>query len=194
MNRLMTPRLITPEDLLLMPEGGRFELVDGQLLERPVSVQSSIIGARLIRRLDHYCEENNLGWVFNSENGYQCFPGSPNLVRKPDVSFIHLSRLTADLLTQGYARIPPDLAVEVISPNDLAHEVEQKVELYFRAGVRQVWVIIPETRTVRVCRSNGSDTRLHETDALAGEEVVPGFQCLVRDLFPPPLPGGNANS
>jgi Uma2 family endonuclease len=188
MNMPVTMPLLTPEDLLRMPDGNRFELVDGRLKELNVSVQTGIIGARVIWRLNNHCEPNNLGWVLTSENGYQCFPDRPNLVRKPDVSFIQASRLTAELLAQGFARIPPDLAVEVVSPNDLAHEVEEKIELYFQVQVRLVWVIVPETRTVRVCRPNGSDSRSREQDTLAGEDVVPGFQCLVRDLFPRPLP------
>lgn len=65
--------------------------------------------------------------------------------------------------------------------------MEEKIELYFRVNVRLVWVVIPEMRTVRVCRPSGSDARLHEQDTLTGEDVVPGFQCLVRDLFPRPL-------
>jgi Uma2 family endonuclease len=188
MNMLVTVPTLTPEDLLRMPDGNRYELVDGRLKEMNVSVQTGIIVARVIWQLNSHCVPNNLGWVLASENGYQCFPDRPNLVRKPDASFIQASRLTAELLAQGWARIPPDLAVEVVSPNDLAYEVEEKVELYFRVNVRMVWVVFPETRTVRVCRPTGSDTRLHEQDTLKGEDVVPGFACLVRDLFPPPLP------
>ena len=52
--------------------------------------------------------------------GYQCFPHDPGLVRKPDVSFVRYGRFPGGVLPEGWAKIPPDLAVEVVSPNDTA--------------------------------------------------------------------------
>jgi Uma2 family endonuclease len=61
------------------------------------------------------------------------------------------------------------------------------VEEYLRVGVKLVWVISPESRTVRVHRPDSSDTRLHEDDELTGEDVIPGFRCRVGDLFLPAM-------
>ena len=98
-----------------------------------------------------------LGWAFNADNGYQCFPHDPGLVRRPDVSFVRYGRFPGGVLPKGWAKIPPDLAVEVVSPNDTAYELEEKLEDYQKVGVPLVWVIYPNSRTVRVHRRRWYD-------------------------------------
>ncbi|MBI3466041.1 MAG: Uma2 family endonuclease, partial [Planctomycetes bacterium] len=104
---------------------------------------------------------------------------------KPDAAFIRFGRLPGEQLPIGYVRIAPDLAVEVTSPNELAEEVESKIDDYLAAGVRLLWIVNPTRRTVRIHRANGTIGWLREHDTLDGEDVLPGFRCAVRDLFPP---------
>src|SRR5205814_10386571 len=108
----------------------------------------------------------------------------PRKMRKPDGSSIGQERLPEGPSSEGYLYIPPDLAVEVISPNDSAYEVDAKVVEYLNAGVPLVWVINPEARTVRIHRHDGSASWLREKDELSGEDVLPGFRCRVADIFP----------
>jgi Uma2 family endonuclease len=175
-----------PEDLLSMADSGHYELIDGEPRERHVSVLSCLISSEVNRLLGDHCRERGLGWLFTSELGYRCFPWKPRRVRRADVSFIRADRLTARILSEGDCTIPPDLAVEVISPNDLASELNLKIEEYLRAGVRLVWVVDPEVRIVQVFRANGSGQWLREQDSLSGEDVVAGFECQVAALFPIP--------
>src|SRR4051812_22322085 len=108
-------RPITPEDLLAMPDGEQYELVDGQLVELNVSLLSSWVEAEIVGRLVIYVRENDLGWVFSSTNQYRCFPWRPNMIRKPDASFIRRGRITsAQVKTNGFATVVPDLVVEII--------------------------------------------------------------------------------
>ena len=86
-----------------------------------------------------------------------CFPDAPAKVRKPDASFIRRGRLPGEALPDGFCPIPPDVAAEVVSPNDLAYEVDEKVGEWLRAGVRLVWVINPRARIVAVHRRSTSD-------------------------------------
>lgn len=176
-----------PEDLLTMPEGERFELVDGQLLEKPMGAESDWVGNRLNSRLTNFIESRNLGLTFGSEAGYQCFQDAPSKVRKPDGSFVAKGRLPADRPPKGHIRIAPDLAIEVVSPNDLYYEVDQKVDDYRDAGFRLIWVVNPDNRTVKVY-AEGQERwqELTDTDELDGGDVLPGFRCKVGDLFPPP--------
>jgi Uma2 family endonuclease len=174
----------TPEELLAMPDLKGYELVDGHLVERHMSRLSSWVGGRVHRFLDIFAEQNQLGWVWPADQGYACYADAPGKVRFPDVSFIRKERLPDALTSEGYTYIPPDLAVEVISPNELAYEVENKVVEYLDAGVALVWVINPEARTVHIHRGNGSVGWLREQDELSGEDVVPGFRCRVAVLFP----------
>jgi Uma2 family endonuclease len=175
----------TPEDLLAMPDGENYELVDGQLVERKMGAESSWIGGNLYFALRSHCKDPGVGWVWPADNGYQCFPHAPRLVRRPDVSFIRAGRLPGGQLPKGYVRIPPDLAVEVVSPKDLAYEIEERVDDYLRAGVPLIWVIYPNLETVFIRRSNGTLTQLRQNDELTGEDVIPGFCCRVGSLFPP---------
>jgi Uma2 family endonuclease len=174
----------TPDDLLEMPDGACFELVNGQLVERNVSALSSIVAAKLCQILLTFCDAHQLGWVLSSECGYRCFPKDPDRIRRPDVSFVDRARLPVNRLAEGYVTIAPDLAVEVISPHDRAYDVEEKVQEYLEAGVKLVWVVNPPTQTVRIYRGDGSITGVRAADELSGEGVLPGFRCRVGELFP----------
>ncbi|MGH7200569.1 MAG: Uma2 family endonuclease [Planctomycetaceae bacterium] len=180
-------RRYTPEDLLTMPDGDRYELIDGHLLELEMNAMSSLVGLKLNRRIDNFVEAHALGWAFQADCTYQCFPHRPGLVRRPDGSFIRRGRLPREQLERGHVRVSPDLAIEVVSPNDLAAELEAKILDYFLAGVRLVWVVYPESRTLIVHRPGGSMQRLRERDDLCGEEVLPGFTCRIAELFPAEL-------
>ena len=179
-----TERRYMPEDLLTLPDGEHFELVDGRLVETDMGAEASWIANRVGMLVTRFADEHKLGEVFNAECGYQCFPDDPARVRKPDVSFIARERLAGGI-PAGHIRTAPDLAVEVVSPNDLFYEVLSKVEEYLRAGVRMVWVVDPSTRSVQVSRADGSWVRLRADEDLHGEEVLSGFVCRVSDLFLP---------
>jgi Uma2 family endonuclease len=176
---------VTPEELMAMPDGGHYELIDGELRERRVSALSNLIALETGRILGNYNREHDLGWLFAADHGYQCFPWKPGRIRRADVAFIRRERYSWDEITSdGFTTIAPDLAVEVVSPNDLASkDVEEKIDDYIRAGVRFVWVIHPITRTVYVIRGDGTGYRLRTEDELSGEDVIPGFRCRVADLF-----------
>ena len=73
--------------------------------------------------------------------------------------------------------------MEVVSPNDLYYEVDTKVQEWLGAGVRLLWIINPDARTVRVYRAEGSDASKRAEDEISGEDVVPGFCCRVREFF-----------
>jgi Uma2 family endonuclease len=188
MNKLLTTPTYTADDLLKLRDGDRYELVDGYLVEHDMSTLACWIAGELLILLGNFCRAQRLGWVFPPDTTYQCFPQRPNLVRKPDVSFIRLGRLPGEQFPEGHTPIAPDLAVEVVSPNDLFEEVLAKVQEYLGAGVRLVWVISPATRTALIYRADGTIAGVREGGDLDGEDVVPGFRCPVRDVFPPPPP------
>ena len=177
-------QIYTPEDLLTMPDRKKYELVDGHLVERQMSLLSSWVGGQLHFELSRFLREHQIGWAWPSDQGYACFPNSPRKLRFPDVSYVSKRRLPAGLTSDGYIYIPPDLAVEVVSPNDLSYEVERKTIEFLDAGVPLVWVIDPEARTVRIYRGDGSSGWLREDGELSGEGVLPGFRCRLTTIFP----------
>ncbi len=100
--------------------------------------------------------------------------------------------MPGDVAPKGWVKIPPDLAVEVISPNDRVYELDEKLADYRKVRVPLVWVINPELRTATVYRADGSLRIVFEDDELSGEDVIPGFRCPLRDILPRPTPAAEA--
>ncbi len=185
----LTDHGYTLDDVLAMSDSAGLELVNGEVVEKNVSVESSRIAIKISSLLNDYVEAHELGIVMGADCGYACFEaatGDRNRLRKPDASFIAAGRVSASQYESGHCAVCPDLAVEVISPNDVADELQQKLEEYLNAGVRLVWIVSPRTRAVDVYRADGSASRLHVKDELSGENVVPGFACSVAEIFPKP--------
>lgn len=172
----------TADELLSLPDGDRFELIDGQLLEKNMGALSALVANRIASRLEQYAEAHG-DWGFSESASYRCFADDSERVRKPDASYIQRSRLPT--VPEGFLTIPPDVAVEVISPSDVLYEVEAKVDEYLDAGVKLVWLINPSNRSVRVFQPNQRPIQLGPADDLTGSDVLPDFRCSVAELFPP---------
>lgn len=180
-----TATKLTAADLLAMPDEKDYELVDGQLEPKKVGFDSSRIAIRLATFLTLHCDQFKLGPVLGSDAGYQCFARDSQRIRRADVSFISLERLPPGQPDMGFIPFPPDLAVEVVSPNDLVREVNNKVHDYLEAGVRLVWVIDPTTGQVLVYNSTGGKI-LCAQDELSGEDVIPDFRLKISELLRKP--------
>ena len=148
----------------------------------------AIIAATLGGILYDFVKQRKLGWVFGAEGGFH-IRHDPDTVRAPDVAFVSAKRMPASV-PQGFFPGPPDLAVEVLSPNDRASEVLGKVSDWLEAGCRKVWVVDPETQSIAVYAPKVEMRVLHLSDTLTDEEVLPGFQIEVRKIFP----GGKLSS
>ena len=127
-----------------------------------------------------YVRSHGLGRVY-VESGFK-LASDPDTVRGPDISFIRRERLP-DPEPVGYPGLAPDLVVEIVSPGDRAGEVLAKVADWLTAGTRLVWQVDPGRREARVHRQEGSVTIVSETEALDGEEVVPGFSCRLAAIL-----------
>jgi Uma2 family endonuclease len=177
------PGTATEADVLLRPNGEKrlFELVDGVLVEKPMGFYESLLAAWLIRLLGGFLDQHDLGFVLGADAPLRLEPG---LVRLPDVSFVAWDRFpNRELPAEPVPDLAPDLAVEVISDGNTEEEMERKVQEYFTAGVRLVWYVYPETRTVQVYTSLTDVRVLGETDTLDGGAVLPGFQLSIREWF-----------
>jgi len=172
------------EDLQRLSEEKDYELHDGQLVERNMGNEASETALNLGALINLFCRKHRLGRVCGADGGFIVLRDGKESLRRPDISFFKRGRLPPGQgWATGYERIPPDLAVEVLSPNDLVYEVDAKLEEYLRLGVRLIWVVHPATRIVTVIRLDGTTSRLHATDELQGEDVLPGFACSVAEIF-----------
>jgi Uma2 family endonuclease len=171
-----------------------FEMIDGELVEMPpMSEEASWIGGQLFAAINEFCMVHNLGRVYPQETVFRGFPGERITIRKPDAAFVRKDRLAPRPSKKDLA-IPPDLAAEVLSPTDAAVDVNRKIEQYLVAGVRLVWVVDPDTRMVFVFRSNGTVSKVRETEELDGEDVLPGFRCPVTRVLPSGEPESPASA
>jgi Uma2 family endonuclease len=183
---------LTPDDLFRLPDGGRgFELVDGELRELNVSFLSAYVAGETHFQLRSHVGPRQLGWVSPEGTSFRCFPDDPDRVRRADVAFYRLDRLTADQArAEGHCTVVPDLVVEVVSPNDLAYEVNEKRIEWQEAGAQLVWVIDPARQTIHAYRADGTVRLFHRTDTLTAEPVLPDFRVAVADLFRLPAGAG----
>lgn len=104
-------------------------------------------------------------------------------VRAPDVLFVRAERVAAEGPPAGFLPGAPDLAVEVLSPEDGPGEVKDKANEWIAAGTDRVWAVDPSARTVTVYRHAVAPEVLGESDTLEGGAVLPGFVCRVAEIF-----------
>jgi Uma2 family endonuclease len=176
---------LTAEEFFALPEpadGSRQELVRGKVetVPNPGLEHGEVTGNAYIQ-LKTFASLHKLGRVF-VESG-TLVDRNPDTVRGPDVSFYSKERLPLDLRVIAYHDQPPDLCVEVVTPSNTRRKLRDKVKEYFFAGVRAVWLIDPEDRSVTVFTEPLEGRVLSEGKILDGGDVLPGFACPVADLF-----------
>ncbi|HMD86126.1 MAG TPA: Uma2 family endonuclease, partial [Terriglobia bacterium] len=138
----------------------------------------NLVRDNIARLMGNFVEERKLGRVF-VETGYQLLPET---VRITDVSFVPAGRMgeiDLDRRIQG----APALAIEVVSPTDLAEGLTQKVKQYLAAGAMAVWVFYPKTRDVQVFRADGGSFVRREHETLEDHDLLPGFSLDLKSVF-----------
>ena len=154
------------------------EYVNGELIPKmPTSLNHGKINTSLILSLGSHVRENQLGDIYSSDTGFRI--GERMLI--PDIAFVSTARIPDDM--DKASPIPPDLAVEVVSPTDVLNRIVEKAFAYLEAGTHLVWVVEPKSKTVMVYRSETDIKLLTRNDTLTGEDVVEGFSCPVAELF-----------
>ena len=153
------------------------EYVKGELVPMPPhTIEHGEITVNISALLRQQIRKHQLG-SYSAETKFEV--GSSG--RRPDVAFLAKDRVPEN--KRQASPVPPDLAVEIVSPSDTSYDVEEKVLEYLEAGTRMVWVIHPVTKTVMVYRSPTDIKTLTINDTLMGEDVVEGFQCAVAEIF-----------
>jgi Uma2 family endonuclease len=174
---------MTAEELFKMPDDGyRYELVGGELRKMaPPGQYHGEYAGTVFASLHVHVRANNLGKTY-TEIGFH-IETNPDHVRAPDVAFISHERLEAIGESPGYFPSAPDLAIEVISPNDRLTRVNEKVRDWLDAGTRMVIVVNPRRREATVHLPGEDPITLTQEDTLDGGDVVWGWQMPVRDIF-----------
>ena len=174
---------MTADELLhLNLPNKRTELVRGVLVVRePAGYRHGEVAMNLATAVHSFVRAHRLGSVLAAETGFKLF-SNPDTVRAPDVAFIRADRVPSPP-PRGFPAMAPDLAVEVLSPDDRPGELLKKVADWLNAGVLLVWVVDPVRRVARVHRRDGTESQLTERDALDGEDVLPRFSIPLADVL-----------
>ena len=175
-------RLVTADELERMPDDDfRYELVRGRLIRMsPVAPQHGDVTATIISLLVTYVRTHSLGRVW-TKVGFRLFH-DPDTVLAPDVAFVRDDRLPAPDAA-GFYRGAPDLAIEVLSPDDRPGDVRRKVRDYLSAGTPMVVIVDPAARMATVHVRRATPRGLGETDTLDLDPIVSGFSASVGSLF-----------
>lgn len=180
--------LITADEFLeisaeLSERGESCELINGEVVRMPpAGLYHGQIGGTVAYFLNSYVRPRGIGKVVAGDPGI-ITRHDPDTVRAPDVAFISKERFEGDVLPSRFAEIIPDLVVEVVSPNDRASYIQNKVQEWLQAGARLVWIMYPDIRTIFVHRSPQDVTVLSENDTLDGKPVFDDFEVPVKELF-----------
>jgi Uma2 family endonuclease len=160
-----------------------YEVVDGERRElEPKGAFETVLASALAYYLGRFALEHKLGLVVPQT--LFVLDAQRNLKRRPDVAFVSYPRWPDDQVPRAEAwNVVPDLAVEVISPTNLAEEIDDKITDYFAAGVRLVWVLFPGSGRVYVYQSPERVTGLERSGEVDGGDVLPGFRLPVAALF-----------
>jgi Uma2 family endonuclease len=169
---------MTEEEFLRLPDDGRkYELVDGEAKEVPAGVRHDAIVMRIGYLMYPFAAK--IGFLCASSAGFRMVTGN---IRSPDVSLVLRERLPEGQLPEGFMEGAPDLAIEVISPNEDWAELGRKIGEYFMSGSKQVWLVDPQAKTVTVYKSLTDVHVLHAEEEISSD-LLPGFKCKVADLM-----------
>jgi Uma2 family endonuclease len=163
-----------------LPDGSKEELVRGEVITMPPpQSRHGMVQLQIGHLLKSVVGPKKLGWVM-TETGV-IVERDPDSLFGPDVVFWSVKRVPER--PEGYIEIPADLVVEVLSPDDRKKYVREKIKDYITCGVKLVWLVDPEIRTVTVYAGSMRGTELDENETITGGDVLPEFSCKVADFF-----------
>ncbi len=163
--------------------GGHYEMVNGELVEKSGrTFPHGKLLARVGAELGRYIEATHAGEASIKATYILC--REPKLLRFPDISFISKARMPVEgPPDKSYWEFVPDLAIEIISPEDEMYAVYELAAEYIERGVKEVWLIVPAGRAVIIYRSFEEQRTLTVRDKLESAEILPGFSMAVSELF-----------
>ncbi len=165
-----------------MGDIGRCELIYGEfVMLSPAGAEHGIVALRFGSFLREFVDSHGLGYAFAAETGFMITRG-PDLLRAADASFVRKARIPG-AVPSGFIEGVPDLAVEVVSPNDSRREVAEKINMWLANGAAVVWVADPRQQTVAVRRVGEAPVTLAVGDDIHDEPLLPGFVLPLSKVF-----------
>jgi Uma2 family endonuclease len=162
-----------------------FELVRGEIREVAGSGDvNTVLGTRMSYFLNNWVIPRKIGYVTGADGSYVLHKNFPDTVRIPEVGFISRERLPK--FTGKFIALPPDLAIEIVSPSETPDDISEKKNDYLKYGVRLVWIVYPKSKHIDIFYVAGDGVKHTSAEingVLSGEDVLPGFTLAVKDIF-----------
>ncbi|MFQ5631492.1 MAG: Uma2 family endonuclease [bacterium] len=168
---------VTVDELEKMSLPYPAELYDGKVVPKLANIEHGLIQTNLIRKIGLYLDDNPVGFVITDTN-FRLWSDRPRESRIPDVCFISKERMPKDL--RRFPAMSPDLAIEVVSPDDSFAKVMDKVDAYLQQGSRIVLLVFPTTREVLICTP---EEKRSVRDVLSLPDLLPNFKLKIEDIF-----------
>jgi len=177
------PNVTTADQLLVLRDPPwRHELWRGELRRMsPAGHDHGGIAAKMLACISHFLATKRLGKVYAAETGF-VLARDPDTVLAPDVAFVRRDRLPPKG-SHGFFPGAPDLAVEVLSPDDSRSATTKKVAAWLTHGAREVWVVDPKRRTLTLHTAHAAPRTLAHEETLRDTAVLPGLTLELADLF-----------
>jgi Uma2 family endonuclease len=175
-------KTLTADEYFNLGDIGPSELIRGELvLGSSNGFYQGCIASNIVWAIGKFSKSQKLGRVSSAGAGF-LISRNPDTVRAPDVAFVRAGRIPPGGQKKFFEG-PPDLAVEVLSPDDRSSEMNAKIHDWLQAGCMQVWVVDPQTKSVMVYRSTCDNSLFGENDTLAADDILPGFSLPVADIL-----------
>ena len=178
-------KLMTAEEFMAADLGeGVFELVRGEVQQLPPAMpEHGRVCVNTCFLLETYGRRSKLGYALSNDSAVVT-ERNPDTVRGADVSYYSHNRWPRAQVGNKLPPVPPDLAVEVVSPGNRIAAIMKKVAEYLAAGVTLVWVIFPKRGEIMIFRALDDDAiTLRKKDVIENLPELPGFRCTVSDFF-----------
>jgi Uma2 family endonuclease len=177
-------RLMTADEFLELPDDGLLhELVRGEVITMSLpGGEHGEVAGEIFRLFANHVKSTKLGKTYAAETGF-LIERDPDTVRGADAAFVRAKRIPEITNPRKHVPFAPDLAVEVLSPNDRPDQVGEKIQEWLAAGSRAVWSVNLNERTVTVHRPGAEPVTVTEDQDLDGGDVLPGFVCRVALFF-----------
>jgi Uma2 family endonuclease len=176
-------KLMTPAEFAPYAEDAKYELLDGELSEREISIESTMIGAVIYEMLAEFSRRTGAGKAFPENIPFRCFTDAASRVRKPDVSWFQAARWKTAQRTSVYIETTPDLVVEVLSPTDVAYDVDRKADQFFRAGIQEAWIVHPHVEQVERRFADGAARWYGKDEVIDAAPLIPGFTWTLAEVL-----------
>jgi Uma2 family endonuclease len=174
------------EFCIVVPDGQKADLIDGVIyMASPDNTDAGELNVWLSWLMSGFAEERDLGKVYTSRIAFRL---GKRQSPEPDIAFLRKDQLHR--VQRNHIEGPPDLAVEIVSPDSIERDYKKKFAQYRKGKVAEYWIVdeLQKKLTVYVLTAQGRYRRLRPRKGVIYSQALPGFRLKPQWLWQKPLP------